>query len=121
IIPDIMANAGGVAVSYFEWVRNLRHIRFGRLEKRRNAYQFETLIAAIETMTGKQMPEKFKDQLIEGSSEIDLVRSGLDDMIREAYQKVRLAKIENSIPDLRTAAYKIAIDRIAISYDSIGL
>ncbi|MDA9154213.1 glutamate dehydrogenase, partial [Gammaproteobacteria bacterium] len=79
------------------------------------------LIAAIETMTGKQMPEKFKDQLIEGSSEIDLVRSGLDDMIREAYQKVRLAKIENSIPDLRTAAYKIAIDRIAISYDSIGL
>ena len=121
IIPDIMANAGGVAVSYFEWVRNLRHIRFGRLEKRRNAYQFDTLITAIETMTGKQMPEKFKEQFLEGVNEIDLVRSGLDDMICEAYQKVRLAKIENAIPDLRTAAYKIALERIAISYDSIGL
>ena len=121
IIPDIMANAGGVAVSYFEWVRNLRHIRFGRLEKRRNAYQFDTLIVAIETMTGKQMPDKFKEQFIEGANEIDLVRSGLDDMMREAYQKVRLAKIAHSIPDLRTAAYKTALDRIAISYDSIGL
>ena len=121
IIPDIMANAGGVAVSYFEWIRNIRHIRFGRLEKRRNAFQFETLIAAIETMTGKDMPEKFKEQFIEGANEIDLVRSGLDDMMREAYQKVRQSMIENKIPNLRTAAYKVALDRIAISYDSIGL
>jgi glutamate dehydrogenase (NAD(P)+) len=121
IIPDIMANAGGVAVSYFEWIRNIRHIRFGRLEKRRNAFQFETLIAAIETMTGKDMPEKFKEQFIEGANEIDLVRSGLDDMMREAYQKVRQSMIENKIHNLRTAAYKVALDRIAISYDTIGL
>ena len=121
IIPDIMANAGGVAVSYFEWIRNIRHIRFGRLEKRRNAFQFETLIAAIETMTGKDMPEKFKEQFIEGANEIDLVRSGLDDMMREAYQKVRQSLIENKIPNLRTGAYKVALDRIATSYDSIGL
>ncbi len=121
IIPDIMANAGGVAVSYFEWIRNLRHIRFGRLEKRRNAFQFDTLISAIESMTGKEMPEKFKEQFIEGANEIDLVRSGLDDMMREAYQKVRQSMIENDIPNLRTAAYKVALDRIAISYDSIGL
>jgi glutamate dehydrogenase (NAD(P)+) len=121
IIPDILANAGGVAVSYFEWIRNIRHIRFGRLEKRRNAFQFETLIAAIETMTGKDMPEKFKEQFIEGANEIDLVRSGLDDMMREAYQKVRQSMIENKIPNLRTAAYKVALDRIAISYDTIGL
>ena len=121
IIPDIMANAGGVAVSYFEWIRNLRHIRFGRLEKRRNAFQFNTLISAIETMTGKEMPEKFKIKFIEGANEIDLVRSGLDDMMREAYQKVRQNMIENNIPNLRTAAYKVALDRIALSYDSIGL
>ena len=121
IIPDIMANAGGVAVSYFEWIRNLRHIRFGRLEKRRNAFQFDTLISAIETMTGKEMPNKFKEQFIEGANEIDLVRSGLDDMMREAYQKVRQSMIENDIPNLRTAAYKVALDRIATSYDSIGL
>ena len=121
IIPDIMANAGGVAVSYFEWIRNLRHIRFGRLEKRRNAFQFDTLISAIETMTGKEMPDKFKEQFIEGANEIDLVRSGLDDMMREAYQKIRQSMIENDIPNLRTAAYKVALDRIATSYDSIGL
>ena len=121
IIPDIMANAGGVAVSYFEWIRNLRHIRFGRLEKRRNAFQFDTLISAIETMTGKEMPDKFKEQFIEGANEIDLVRSGLDDMMREAYQKVRQSMIENDIPNLRTAAYKVALDRIATSYESIGL
>ena len=121
IIPDIMANAGGVAVSYFEWIRNIRHIRFGRLEKRRNAFQFDTLISAIETMTGKDMPEKFKEQFIDGVNEIDLVRSGLDDMISEAYQKVRQSMIENNIPNLRTAAYKVALDRIATSYESIGL
>ena len=121
IIPDIMANAGGVAVSYFEWIRNLRHIRFGRLEKRRNAFQFDTLISAIEMMTGKDMPEKFKEQFIEGANEIDLVRSGLDDMMREAYQKIRESMIANDIPNLRTAAYKVALDRIASSYDSIGL
>ena len=65
--------------------------------------------------------ERFKEQFIEGASEIDLVRSGLDDMMREAYQKVRHSMIENDIPNLRTAAYKVALDRIAISYDSIGL
>ena len=121
IIPDIMANAGGVAVSYFEWIRNLRHIRFGRIQKRREAFQFTSLISAIETMTGKEMPEKFKEQFIDGANEIDLVRSGLDGMVREAYQKVRQSMIENNIPNLRTAAYKVALDRIAISYNSIGL
>ena len=121
IIPDLYANAGGVTVSYFEWIRNLRHIRFGRLEKRRNAFQFDTLISAIETMTGKNMPEKFKEQFIEGANEIDLVRSGLDDMMREAYQKIRESMIANDIPNLRTAAYKEPLDTIATSYDSIGL
>ena len=72
-------------------------------------------------MTGKEMPEKFKEKFIEGANEIDLVRSGLDDMMREAYQKVRHSMIENDIPNLRTAAYKLALDRIATSYDSIGL
>jgi glutamate dehydrogenase (NAD(P)+) len=67
------------------------------------------------------MPEKFKEQFIEGANEIDLVRSGLDDMMREAYQKVRQSLIENKIPNLRTGAYKVALDRIAISYDTIGL
>ena len=121
IIPDIIANAGGVAVSYFEWVRNLRHIRFGRLEKRRNFTQLQSMIDAVESMTGKSMPKAFKDKFNNGVEEIDLIRSGLDDMMREAYQKVRDTMIESKIPDLRTAAYKAAIDKIAISYETIGL
>ena len=72
-------------------------------------------------MTGKEMPQKFKQKFIEGANEIDLVRSGLDDMMCEAYQKIRAILAENNIPDLRTAAYKTALDRIAISYESIGL
>jgi len=121
IIPDIMTNAGGVAVSYFEWVRNLRHIRFGRLEKRRSSMQLRSLISAIETITGKEMPDDFKENFQEGASEIDLVRSGLEDMIRESYRKVREIKMEHNIPDLRTAAFKTAIDRIALTYQTIGL
>ena len=121
IIPDIIANAGGGAVSYFEWVRNLRHIRFGRLEKRRNFTQLQSMIDAVENMTGKSMPKAFKDKFNNGVEEIDLIRSGLDDMMREAYQKVRAVMIESKIPDLRTAAYKAAIDKIAISYETIGL
>ena len=73
VIPDILANGGGVAVSYFEWVKNLRHIRFGRLEKRRNQIQLNTLIEAIETMTGKSMPEKYKEKFVDGIEEIDLI------------------------------------------------
>ena len=79
--------------------------------------------AAAKILKGsdKGSATKFKEQFLEGANENDLVRSGLDDMMREAYQKVRAAKAENNIPDLRTAAYKVALDRIAISYDSIGL
>ena len=61
VIPDILANSGGVAVSYFEWVKNIRRIRFGRLEKRKNIIQMNSLIEAIESMTGTSMPAKYKN------------------------------------------------------------
>ena len=122
VIPDILANSGGVAVSYFEWVKNIRHIRFGRLEKRETALRYTTLIEAIESMTGKSMPEKYKRNFIDGIEEIDLIRSGLDDMMIDGFQEVKKAYMENNkIPDFRTAAYKVAIEKIALSYDFIGL
>ena len=122
VIPDILANGGGVAVSYFEWVKNIRHIRFGRLEKRRNQIQLNTLIEAIETMTGKSMPEKYKEKFVDGIEEIDLIRSGLDDMMIDGFQNVKEEFLKNEkIPDFRTAAYKTAIEKIALSYEFIGL
>ena len=122
VIPDILANGGGVAVSYFEWVKNIRHIRFGRLEKRRNQLQINNLIEAIEAMTGKSMPKKYKANFMNGIEEIDLIRSGLDDMMIDGFQNVKKEFLEtDKIPDFRTAAFKVAIDKIALSYDFIGL
>ena len=122
VIPDILANAGGVAVSYFEWVKNIRHIRFGRLEKRQNIIQLNNLIEAIESMTGNTMPAKYKSNFLDGVDEIDLIRSGLDDMMIDGFQEVKKEFISNEkILDFRTAAYKVAIEKIAMSYDSIGL
>ena len=122
VIPDILANGGGVAVSYFEWVKNLRHIRFGRLEKRRNQIQLNNLIEAIESMTGKTMPAKYKSNFHNGIEEIDLIRSGLDDMMIDGFQNVKKEFLKtDKIPDFRTAAFKTAIEKIALSYDFIGL
>ncbi|GIS24863.1 MAG: hypothetical protein CM15mP126_1060 [Gammaproteobacteria bacterium] len=103
MIPDILANGGGVAVSYFEWVKNLRHIRFGRLEKRRNQIQLNNLIEAIESMTGKTMPAKYKSNFHNGIEEIDLIRSGLDDMMIDGFQNVKknfLKRIKYLISEL---------------------
>ena len=122
VIPDILANGGGVAVSYFEWVKNIRHIRFGRLEKRKNQLQINNLIEAIEAMTGKSMPNKYKSSFMDDIEEIDLIRSGLDDMMIDGFQSVKKEFLKTKkIPDFRTAAFKVAIDKIALSYDFIGL
>jgi glutamate dehydrogenase (NAD(P)+) len=111
-----------VAVSYFEWVKNIRHIRFGRLEKRRNQLQLNNLIEAIESMTGSTMPKKYKDNFMDGIEEIDLIRSGLDDMMIDGFQQVKEEFMSNDkITDFRTAAFKVAIEKIAMAYDSIGL
>jgi len=122
IVPDLYANAGGVIVSYFEWVKNLGHIRFGRLQRREHERQMKGLVTAIETMTGKTFPIELLDEIVEGPTEIDLVRSGLDDMMRDGYCAISERWHQDErIEDLRTAALMIAIERIADSYDSIGI
>ena len=122
VIPDLYANAGGVTVSYFEWIKNLTHIRFGRMMRRQRETNLSALIQGIETLTGKNFPEKEKSAALTGDSEINLVRSGLEDTMREAYNDISNEWNSNpSIPDLRTAAMILAIKRIKMSYDSIGL
>ena len=122
IIPDLYANAGGVTVSYFEWVKNLSHIRFGRMQRRREEERHRNLISEIERLTGQEVSDAFKRNYFEGSDEIDLVRSGLDDTMREAYQSMaRVWRERDDVESLRVAAYMVAISRVAESYHSKGL
>ncbi len=121
IIPDLYANAGGVAVSYFEWVRNLSHMRFGRMEKRRKEYETTSILSVIESSTGKRVSSKTKSILNQGPTELDLVRSGLEDMMTEAYENMSIIWNKNNYPTLRSTAYIYSIKKLIESYKSIGI
>lgn len=122
ILPDAYVNAGGVTVSYFEWIRNLSHIRFGRMERRYDEIRGQHVITAIESLTNKKIPDWMRHEVVRGADELDLVRSGLDDTMRLSYQQIREAKLSNKkITDFRTAAYVIAVSKIARSYLDIGV
>ncbi len=122
IIPDLYANAGGVTVSYFEWVKNLSHIRFGRLHKRGEENKILNLINSIEEITGRQLKILKKENIVKGADEIDLVRSGLDDTMRTAYIEMSYNwHAKKTIKDLRTSAMAIALNKIAKSYETIGI
>jgi glutamate dehydrogenase (NAD(P)+) len=122
ILPDIFVNVGGVTVSYFEWTRNLSHMRFGRLQRRFDELRGRSYLGALETMTGKQAPGALREEIVRGASELDLVRSGLDDTIRGAFQEIReTLRRYPAIHDYRTAAYVVAIRKLAQSYYDLGL
>ena len=122
IIPDLYANSGGVTVSYFEWIKNISHIRFGRLQRRQLEHKTRRMVEGIEQMTGKGFPQNILDDIAKGPSELDLVRSGLEDIMCQTYQEISKRWHSNDdIPDLRTAAMSIAIERIVKSYESIGI
>ncbi len=122
ILPDAYVNAGGVVVSYFEWVRNLNHIRFRRMERRLEERRGQHIINALQEATGRDLPEWVINELTHGADELDLVRSGLDDTMRLAYQHIRELKASNpKVTDYRTAAYVIAIEKIARSYLDTGV
>ena len=122
LIPDTYLNAGGVTVSYFEWLKNLSHVRFGRMDRRFAEAQNERVIELIEGAIGKSLEKSAKAKLLEGPNEINLVRSGLEDTMREAYNEIKSQELENpAINDRRTAAYALAIRKIADIYDSMYL
>ena len=122
VIPDFYLNAGGVTASYFEWVRNLSHIRLGRLDRRMIETRIESAIELLETMFDRPIPEELADGLRREADEMNLVRSGLDDTMREAYQRIREAwHGGEKVPDLRTAAYMVAIKKIAYYYTEYAL
>jgi len=127
IVPDMYANAGGVTVSYFEWVKNLSHIRFGRMQRRAEESRSRLLVEELERLSADQhlgwtLTPDFKEKFLTGSDELALVRSGLDDTMRTAYQSMRAVwHGRNDVQDLRVAAYIVAIDRVAKTYVSKGL
>ena len=120
-IPDVYLNAGGVTVSYFEWIKNLSHIRFGRIQKRYEEGKSEKLIQAIES-SGHKVPQALVEQICQGSEEIDLVRSGLDDTMRKAWQSIRERFWSHEgIHSYRVAAMSIAIEKVYNSYRTMGV
>lgn len=122
IIPDLYANAGGVTVSYFEWVKNIGKIRFGRLQRRQEERKTKMMVKAIEEMVGKPFPVDVLEDIVAGATELDLVRSGLDDTMRQGYQVISEKwHSDERIPDLRIAAMMISLERIVDSYKSLGI
>jgi glutamate dehydrogenase (NAD(P)+) len=127
IIPDMYANAGGVTVSYFEWVKNLSHIRFGRMGRRQEEARHQLIVDELERLDDQlgdawSMSPDFKRKYLRGAGELELVRSGLDDTMRIAYQQFSEVWHEREdVNDLRTAAYLVAIDKVATSYRALGL
>ena len=126
IIPDMYANAGGVTVSYFEWVKNLSHIRFGRMERRREEARNQLIVEELERLSssdiGWQLTPDFKMKYLKGATELELVRSGLDDTMRGAYNDVaEVWRRRSDVPDMRTAAYLVSIGKVAGAYTAKGL
>jgi glutamate dehydrogenase (NAD(P)+) len=122
VLPDIYLNAGGVTVSYFEWTKNLSHMKFGRMEKRIDEATRTATIDATENLVGKSFPTSVKQALVRGVDEIDLVRSGLEETMIVAFNEVLETRNRfKGIHDLRTAAYLCAIDKIGTSYLELGI
>ncbi|HET9529619.1 MAG TPA: Glu/Leu/Phe/Val dehydrogenase [Blastocatellia bacterium] len=121
IIPDLYANAGGVTVSYFEWIKNLSHVRFGRMGKRYDEAAGRNMLRAIEVATGHNFSDSERSIIARGADELDLVNSGLEETMVGAYQEILEIRRQRRISNLRTAAFVNAIDKVARSYMELGV
>jgi len=123
ILPDIYLNAGGVTVSYFEWTKNISHMRFGRMAKRFEAGRDHRMLDLIESVTGEHIEPEQRSSMVVGPDEIDLVRSGLWNTMADAYgeMKATLERHPQVGQDLRTAAYLVSIGKVATSYTQLGI
>ncbi|UBM57581.1 Glu/Leu/Phe/Val dehydrogenase [Marinilongibacter aquaticus] len=122
VVPDMYLNAGGVTVSYFEWLKNLSHVRYGRLEKRFNENMNARILESMETLTEKRVDEKNRGLIKHGADEVDLVYSGLEETMISATREIMEAwKSNDKIPDMRTAAYVVAINKVATTYSELGI
>lgn len=122
VIPDIYLNAGGVTVSYFEWLKNLSHVRFGRMGKRFEQTTNENLLRVVENVTGRKLSDEEIRTVARGADEVDLVNSGLQETMIVAYNEIRdILKRDSRVGTLRTAAFLSAINKVALSYGELGV
>jgi glutamate dehydrogenase (NAD(P)+) len=122
VVPDMYLNAGGVTVSYFEWLKNLSHVRYGRMEKRFTENMNTHILGQIEGLTGKKVSAKEKEFIMHGADEVDLVYSGLEETMIAATREIMDAWKNNpTVPDMRTAAYVVAINKVGTSYAELGI
>jgi glutamate dehydrogenase (NAD(P)+) len=122
VVPDMYLNAGGVTVSYFEWLKNLSHVRYGRMEKRFTENLNSQILGQIEGLTGKRVNLVDRELIMHGPDEVDLVRSGLEEtMIAATREIMELWHSNPEIPDMRTAAYVVAINKVGTSYAELGI
>lgn len=122
VVPDMYLNAGGVTVSYFEWLKNLSHVRYGRMEKRFNENMNSHIVDQMESLSGKKMTPKDREYIVHGADEVDLVYSGLEEtMVTATHEIMNEWKSNPTIPDMRTAAYVVAINKVATSYAELGI
>ena len=121
IIPDIYANAGGVTVSYFEWIRNISHIRMGRLNKRYEEHRGEAIFKAIEQISPNKLPKDMINKLVYGANEEDIISSGLEDTMRVAFQEILEMREKYNLNNYRLATYAIALKKIEKSYLELGI
>ena len=122
VVPDMYLNAGGVTVSYFEWLKNLSHVRYGRLEKRFTENMNAHIIGQIEAVSGKKVDSDEKEFILHGADEVDLVYSGLEEtMITATREIMEVWKANPQIPDMRTAAFVVAINKVGTSYAELGI
>jgi glutamate dehydrogenase (NAD(P)+) len=122
VVPDMYLNAGGVTVSYFEWLKNLSHVRYGRMEKRFTENLNTHILSQMEQLTGKSVQSKEREFIMHGPEEADLVYSGLEEtMITATHEIMNCWKANPKIPDMRTAAYVVAINKVGTAYAELGI
>lgn len=122
VVPDMYLNAGGVTVSYFEWLKNLSHVRYGRLEKRFTENMNAHILGQMEELTGKRVVERERQFILHGADEVDLVYSGLEETMINATREIMNEWHSNpQIPDMRTAAFVVAINKVATTYVELGI
>jgi len=122
VVPDMYLNAGGVTVSYFEWLKNLSHVRFGRMDKRFSENQNTFLLKSVESLTGKSVNDTERSLILHGPDEVDLVYSGLEDTMIGSYHEIReaLLSVGNGV-NMRTAAFTVAINKVGVAYEELGI